>query len=104
MRGTEQEIIDSVDYDPDSDTYRAEFIPSAVEPSAAIVAALASVRRCETSDLKPLYNDIDTDSLNTLIGSATDETTVTFEVDEFSITIRASGVVEIVPPEADGQP
>jgi hypothetical protein len=101
MTEKNQSAIDGVDYDPKADRYRAQFRPDTIEPSTATIAAIASVRRCDPSDLEPLYKSIDTDSLNTIIKSATTDTRISFEVDGFDVTVEASGTVEIVPPEAE---
>lgn len=98
MTEIEQQLVEEVEYDPDNDTYRTRFTPETVEPSAAVITALSTVRRCDSSELEPLYKSIDTDSLNTLIDSASGETAVTFAVNGFEVTVQASGAIEISPP------
>lgn len=99
MKGKEQSLVETVDYDPDTDTYSADFTPGTIEASSAIVAALSLVRRCDSSDMRPLYESIDTDSLDTLIDGASSETTVTFDVEGFTVAVQAAGTIEITPPE-----
>lgn len=70
--------------------------------SATLVKAVADLADRDPLDLDPLYETIDPETLNEFVGI--DELpevagTVTFDYEEFEVTVHASGLLELVPSE-----
>jgi len=94
-------MIDELDYDPETDCYRTTFDADAISASAAVVAALSSICGSDPSNMDPLYESIDTDSLNAIVESGSDSpVSLSFEFDEFDVTVTSDGTIEITPPES----
>lgn len=89
-----------VDYDPDVDAYYAEFDSSETSASTAVVEAIASIRHCEPTELEPLYNSVDSDALDAIIGGSDNgSVTVSLVANDIDVAVRSDGTVEIEPPE-----
>ncbi|RQG91986.1 HalOD1 output domain-containing protein [Natrarchaeobius chitinivorans] len=56
----------SVQYDPETETYRGRFDSNVVTPSTAVSRVVASLSGEDVTDLPPLYDFIDPDALDTL--------------------------------------
>ena len=83
-------------YNPTTDTYTARF--DSLEASVAVTTGLADVRRCDITDLEPLYESVDPDALDRLVESASDSMSLSFTVDGFDVTIVAGKFLEISAP------
>ncbi|WP_410767275.1 HalOD1 output domain-containing protein [Haloferax sp. DFSO60] len=95
------------DNDPGTDAdgvIRAEYDWSSLPPSTAVIETVAVAANCEPTALEPLYNTVDPDALDALLGSSdfhsTDGlTTVSFEFAGHSVTVQANGVVIAQPAD-----
>lgn len=81
-----------VHYDPGSDA----------SLSVVLVKAIAELADVDPLELEPLHETIDPETLNEFVG--TDELpdvegTVTFVFEGYDVTVYASGLVKILPPE-----
>lgn len=100
--------LDSLLFDLDTETYRAEFDRKTVTPTMAVIAVLSCLENTRPTGLDPLYDKIDTDALNRLCGTDTpfrydSERIVAFKHNEFTISVSSDGVVIIgSAPEWDG--
>ena len=93
--------ISDVEYDPDADTYHATFDPTTVSANTAVIQSVAAVMRVDPLDIEPLYEYIDTDSLDTLIHSASEKSTThlstSFRFEDADVTVHADGRVIVEP-------
>jgi hypothetical protein len=93
-----------VEFDPDHGTYRAAYGWDRSEPlSTWVVEVVTQVKGCESSALTPLYYSVDPDALDRLFAARPDGTaraagSVSFELDEYEVTVDASGDVTVRPP------
>ena len=100
--------LDTLFFDLDTGTYRAEFNRKTVTPTMAVIAVLSCLENTRPSSLDPLYDKIDTDALNRLCGTDTPfrydgERIVAFKHNEYTISVSSDGVVIIgSAPEWDG--
>lgn len=81
-----------VHYDPGTDATLSD----------RLVRAIAELDDVDPLELTPLYETIDPETLNEFVGS--DELpkvdgTVTFTFEKYDVTVYASGLIEILPPE-----
>lgn len=92
-------VEDSVDYDPEAGVYRATFDSTSIEPSTAVVAAIADIRDVDPIELGPLSHTISPKSLNTLCSGRQKDSdcTVDFEYLDCRIRISSYGLLEIEP-------
>lgn len=89
---------------PASGTYRARFDPDEVTASMAAVAALAEVMNVDPMELDPLFESINPDALDTLVGlpdSPNGALQVRFSASDHEITARSDGTIEIAPNGRD---
>ncbi|GAA0672710.1 HalOD1 output domain-containing protein [Natronoarchaeum mannanilyticum] len=63
-------------------------------PSAALVRAIADARDVEPTDLPPLYDAVDADAMDALVGER--DVTMTVEYHGFLATIHGDGRLELV--------
>ncbi|SFS10530.1 hypothetical protein SAMN05216559_3751 [Halomicrobium zhouii] len=97
--------LESLTFDRDSGTYRAEFDQQRTSASAAVTALLSAVRDCAPIELSPLYESVDPDALDSLtrVRSGTNgDVTVSFTVGEDEITVYSYGTVAVTSSNADG--
>ena len=71
------------------------------QPSTAVVEAVADALGCEPFDLSPLQHHVDADALDALVAGGTDDdgdgVRVTFEYEEFEVTVDSDAGVVISP-------
>lgn len=90
-----------VEYDPERDCYTGSFDVTETEPSVAVVQAVAEVAHRDPLDLEPLYRSVDTDALDAIVTDAGDSNlSVSFDVEEFDVTVRGDASIEVRPPQA----
>ena len=74
-------------------------------PSTAVVEAVADALGREPFDLSPLQHHVDADALDALVASRTGEdgdgVRVTFEYEEFEVSVDSDGGIEISPVAAE---
>jgi len=63
-------------------------------PSTALVHAVSEVRDVDATDLPPLYDAVDADAMDALVGDR--NVTMTVEYHGFLATIRGDGRLELV--------
>lgn len=102
MKSDESADDVSVDYDPETNTYRAEFHAPETDASRAVVETIAQIRGEEPTAFEPLYESTVPDALDRLCSShATDDSTghcvIEFSHLDCEITVESAGIVEIGP-------
>lgn len=65
--------------------------PDQVSPSAQVVEAIAGTAGVPSTELSPLYDAIDPDALDSLVGSAEDGTEIGFAYGEYDVTVTVTG-------------
>lgn len=98
---------DAVEYDPETDTYRASFDSATGSVTDAVISTVAVVSGTEPLELPPLYADVDPDSLEALIGSTasgpeTADIHVSFGFYGCDVTVHSYGIIA-VQPAPDGR-
>lgn len=92
-----------VEYDPGTDAYHASFDPQEVSASSAVIESVASVMRCDPLEIDPLYEYVDTDSLDSLVrsgrGKASPYLSTSFRFEEADVTVRADGTIVVAPDD-----
>lgn len=83
-------------YNPTTDTYTARF--ESLDASVAVTKGLADVRKCDVTDLDPLYESLDPDALDRLVASASDSMSISFTVDGFDVAIVGGKFLEVSAP------
>ncbi|SDR16497.1 HalOD1 output domain-containing protein [Natronobacterium texcoconense] len=97
----------SVEYDRETNTYKATFDSTELAPSVAVVEAVAAIRGVEPLDVEPsLYEAIDPGALDALVRTQitshrTGDCVVAFQYLEYEITVKSYGIIEIDPLETD---
>lgn len=93
-----------VEYDPETDTYRATYAYPSEPPSLAVPLALMEVTDSDVTDLDPLYDvaSVDPDALDELFRPTPSRTRpdcrVTFRYHDFTVTIKNYGRIVIRTP------
>lgn len=91
----------SVSYDPETDTYRATFDSATLEPTVAVVQAMAVAEETDPTELKALYEAIDPQALDRICSEGVprrdDNRTVEFTYQGRRVTVESLGFVEIRP-------
>lgn len=93
------EVTEATDTSESSPAVRRR-LPRDESMSATVVAAVAEAAGRETGDVQPLYTVMDPDVLDALFsyGQARSwEGHLTFGLDEFEVTVHASGEVVVRP-------
>ena len=92
-----------VEYDPEADAYRATFDPLTVSVSTAVIETVAAVLRCDPLDLDPLYEYVDTDSLDSLVRTGQEKNSpylsTSFRFEDTDVTVRADGTIVVTPDD-----
>ncbi|KZN25095.1 hypothetical protein A4G99_00740 [Haladaptatus sp. R4] len=91
----EESPIDEDDSEADSNTTRVQYDWSSTSPSIAIAETIATIENRPQSELEPLYEHVDPDSLDSIVRPRTSEfggeSTVSFEYYGYHVTIRSDG-------------
>ena len=92
----------TVSHDPETETYRATFDSATVEPTVAVVQAMAAAEETDPSDLDPLHEAVDPDSLDRICSEAAPprrdgNRTVEFTYQGRRVTVESLGFVEVHP-------
>jgi hypothetical protein len=96
--------LESLTFDRDSGTYRAEFDQNRTSASAAVTALLSAVRDCGPTEFAPLYESVDPDALDSLtrVRSGTNgDVTVAFSIGEIEVTVYSYGTVAVASADTD---
>lgn len=91
--------FESFDYDASEDTYRVLFDPETVDPSTAVVSALAVISDTDPVDLEPLYNVIDPDCLDSIASKqpSAGDVEIAFRLNGYAVEAKSSGSIEFTP-------
>lgn len=96
--------LESLEYRRETGTYRAEYDRDATDPSLAVVAALTGTLDVGPIDLAPLYDAVDTDALDALVGGRDGSdagVSVSFTVEDHAVTVAGDGTVTVEPRRGD---
>lgn len=95
--------VSDVEYDPETDAYHATFDPNAVSANAAVIQSVAAVMGVDPLKIDPLYEAVDTDSLDTLIRAASQKSSpyisTSFRFEGADVTVHGDGTVAVSPDE-----
>ena len=93
----------TVEYDPEEDCYQASYDIEKVNPSLAVVEAVAAVKEIEILAVEPLGTTIDLEALDSVLQSGTGQSdpTVTFRTQEYEIILYKN---ELVLQQLDSEP
>lgn len=82
------------------ETIREEYDWSSTEPSTAVVEVVATASNCAPTATEPLYDAIDPDALDALVGSAETrptDVTVEFAFAGYNVTVSSDDSVMVRP-------
>lgn len=92
-------------YDPDTDTYRAEWDPATEDDlGTRVVVAIAEISDLDHTDLTPLNEVIDPDALNAIFAPRKDGVDraggrVQFSLSGHEVTVESSGRIVVDTPD-----
>ena len=100
-------VSDSVEYNPESRTYRLSYDCENEPPSQALIGVVSLLEAQDDLSLDPLYERVDPIALDSLIcdgRSRNDqsETTVSFTYCEYDVRVSTDGTIEIQHPMKSG--
>lgn len=88
----------SLDFCQETGVYRAEFDTETTTPSLAVVTAYVEALEVDPTDMDQLYDSVDPDALDGLLGRGTDTdfvVEVTFEFENRPVAVTSDGIVRI---------
>lgn len=95
------ESVSPVEFDTDSESFRATYDSSRDSPSLAVVAVVAAALGREPNRLTPLQTVVETDALDTLATESASGpggcASISFEYHGFDVTVAGGGVIEATP-------
>lgn len=92
--------LQSLEYSPDTESYRATYGQATTSASMAVITAVADTLGVAPTELDPLYTAIDTDALDELMANrATTDTPiyVSFTFESLDITVASNRTLWITP-------
>lgn len=93
------ETSDAVEYDSETDTYRASY-DSTESADMAVVSTLAAISETDPRESVPLYSTVDPDALDNLVSTANgDDLRIAFEHAGYHVVV--GGDMEIAVAELD---
>lgn len=100
------DTVETIAYDPETETHRLAYDTTATPPSLAVAVALESITGREHTD--PLYDAIDPDALDVVLtapgGDGTaDHRSIGFTASGFRITVSSRGHLEVRPAPDGGR-
>lgn len=104
-----EEAGDAIEYDPETDTYRATYDGSTESASTAVVSTVAAVAEVGPLEIEPLYATVDPDALDALMdpvvsGPSRGDIRVTFSLAGHDVTVHSYGIVAVRPPDEETAP
>jgi hypothetical protein len=103
--GTESDHlpIDSLTFDAEEGAYVARFDNSDALPSTIVVSVITEITGQSVTDLRPLYQIVDPDALDRIVGNRPSglhhsERLVEFTYQDFDIRLLSSGVIKVCLP------
>lgn len=96
--------LKSLDFCQDTGVYCAEFDTETTTPSLAVVTTYVEALEVDPTDMDQLYDSIDPDALDELLGHGTDTDSlveVTFEFEDRPVAVTSDGTVRIDDRDSD---
>lgn len=95
---------EEVEYDADTDTYRATYANGSDPASLVVVETVAAITDRDAHDLRPLYEVVDPAALDdafrpTADGRFRPDGRISFTYEGFDVTVRSYGVIAIEPTD-----
>lgn len=90
--------LESFDQDSETGRYSAAYDVSTVPPSLALAAAVAAAMEEDPGDMDPIYQHLDPDALDALVGDptrATEPVTVSLFINQFEVAISSGGSISL---------
>ncbi|MFP9190658.1 HalOD1 output domain-containing protein [Natronosalvus vescus] len=97
--------MESLEYQQDSKTYRAQYDQDTTTASMAVVATVTNALGVDPLELNPLHDIIDTDAVNELLRDRNlpnGFVHLSFRFAGCDISVSGDGVVTATPSELDG--
>lgn len=96
----------SVEYEAETDSYRAKFESTEIDPSMAVVQVMAHVTDTDPLQLDPLYESVDTELINRLCTRSTygrreGDRSIEFTYLGFEVIVKSYGIIEVEPVSVD---
>lgn len=92
-----------LEIDIERERYQCSFDPNRDPVSLAVVAAVATAKECDPTDLTPLNSTIDSDGPDSIFSDKTDSKQRTgrlsFNYEGFAVTLLSDGTIEIEPAD-----
>lgn len=99
---------DAVEYDAETETYRASFDASTESAPLAVVATVAVLEETTPAELPPLYAAVDPEALEAVVESADAASSApvhaSFSFEGYAVTVHGDGVVTVAPEERFERP
>lgn len=100
VRDSTFEQKDALEYDPETDSYRASFDSSSESVCWAVVSMVAAISGTRRTELPSLGSAVDADALDALLHSqpsdqSSGDVHVTFDYDGHEVTVHSYGVVSV---------
>lgn len=91
---------DALEYDPETDCYRASFDIGSESVCWAIVSVVAAISGTRKTELPSLGSVVDADALNALLSSSLSDQSpgdvhVTFDYDGHEVTVHSYGIITV---------
>ncbi|WP_226482050.1 HalOD1 output domain-containing protein [Natrinema amylolyticum] len=96
--------LESLEFDRESGTYRAQYDRDATAASMAVIAAVSNVLSVDPVELDPLHYTVDTDALDELVrrrDTPHGSVDVSFTIEGCEITVSSNEVVTLSPPDSE---
>lgn len=86
---------ETVNDDPGTPVTRSEYDWGAVDPSTAVVEAVATVAGCDPMALDPLTKRVDPDALDRFVRAADEDSSICFRYASYRVTVEADGAIAV---------
>ncbi|MGQ3412939.1 HalOD1 output domain-containing protein [Natrinema sp. LN54] len=96
--------LESLEFDQESGTYRAQYDRDATSAGMAVIAAVSNVLGVNPVELDPLHDTVDTDALDELVrrrDTPHGSVDVSFTIEGYEITVFSNEVVTLSSPGSD---
>ncbi|WP_435074989.1 HalOD1 output domain-containing protein [Halorubrum sp. HHNYT27] len=98
-------ILESFTFYSNSETYLARYDQAETPASMAVISTLAEILDVDPTDMDPLFHSVDTESLDALLGKATDgDVRVTSTLAGHEVTVTGNSVSASRAPDDDNEP
>lgn len=93
--------MSQLEIDVEKEQYQCFFDPNRDPVYLAVVAAIATAKGCEPTDLTPLHSTIDPDGIDSIFADKLNNTQRTgrlsFNYEGFAVTLFSDGTIEFEP-------